>query len=338
MKQTHIDALDAIKHLLEVDLNKVTWEQEQSAKAALQVEPSTWELISAVKTYARALADVCRSHSAKCAEIHADRGEQDSAMAAMGTLLFTLCAHLRLPDALIIFSAAKGWPESNAVRDFILWVADAPIELVDGELVVTPTLPRWEPKGSLGQRIAGGAPDPRQGQPAAFLSVEETERYLRELTESFRGALWERLRDSFSEAILATYKGPQGSGVLQPQKTTAQENGEKTASSSGEPTRKTPSNQSKERTDIHEVAPGVGLPLVDIRKPASIIGKETRRAALKKGAPYREVPDIDRILRAVEYRKTTGCTYAAASIEEFGDPNSAEKIRYWNNKRTRGEE
>ena len=64
--------------------------------------------------------------------------------------------------------------------------------------------------------------------------------------------------------------------------------------------------------DIRAAAPGVGLPLVDLRKPAHTIAKETGRAAVKKGAPYRNVPDLDRILKAMEDKKATGCTYACS--------------------------
>ena len=117
----------------------------------------------------------------------------------------------------------------------------------------------------------------------------------------------------------------------------AQEKVEKTASSRMKPTSKTPSYENKERTDIREIAPGVGLPLVDMRKPAGMIAQETGRAALAKGAPYRAVPELDRILKAVEYKKANGCTYPEASIREFGTPDRADKIRYWHNKRALGE-
>ena len=184
MKQTPTDALMAIGHLLEVDLNKVTWEQRQAAKTTLQGEPSTLKLISAVNTWAMSLADVCRSHSAKCAEIHKDRGEENPAIEAMRTIQLALCEHLRLPaDPANPCSSLIGedWPESNALRDFVLYIADAPVNLVDEELVVTPTLPRWkEPRGSFGRRIAGLPPDAPEGpQNAAFLSAEETEHALR---------------------------------------------------------------------------------------------------------------------------------------------------------------
>jgi hypothetical protein len=89
--------------------------------------------------------------------------------------------------------------------------------------------------------------------------------------------------------------------------------------------------------DIRAAAPGVGLPLVDLRKPASTIAKETKRAALARGSPYRDVPNLGRILKAVEYKKTAGCTYRQASINEFGSPKWADKIRYWHNKRSHGE-
>ena len=88
---------------------------------------------------------------------------------------------------------------------------------------------------------------------------------------------------------------------------------------------------------ISAPAPGVGLPLVDMRKPASTIAKETKRAALARGSPYREVPHLDRILKAVTYKKTAGCTYKEASISEFGNPDWADKIRYWHNKHSHGE-
>lgn len=112
---------------------------------------------------------------------------------------------------------------------------------------------------------------------------------------------------------------------------------EEPASSIVEFTSKAPSNQNKESADIREVAPGVGLPLVDMRKPASMIAEETGRAALAKGAPYRDVRDLDRILTAVEYKKTKGCTYREASIREFGNRHWADKIRYWHNRRAQGE-
>src|SRR5271157_4394744 len=109
----------------------------------------------------------------------------------MGTILLALCEHLRLPADpadLLLFLTVEDWPESNAVRDFVLNIAGAPINLVDGELAVTPTLPRWErptfgQKLTFGQRIAGRPPVAPQGQNAAFLSVEETERDLRGLEE-----------------------------------------------------------------------------------------------------------------------------------------------------------
>ena len=49
-------------------------------------------------------------------------------------------------------------------------------------------------------------------------------------------------------------------------------------------------------------------------------------------AMYRAVPELDRILKAVEDKEATGCTYAAASMKEFGNRCWADKIRYWHNK------
>jgi hypothetical protein len=143
------------------------------------------------------------------------------------------------------------------------------------------------------------------------------------------------------EAIKWEYSESESSfeGVQKPEQgePVVQEKIGKGAPSRVEHTNKRPSNQNKQRTDIREIAPGVGLPLVDLRTPARTIAKETGRAALAKGAPYRDVPALDRILRAVEYKKTKGCTYPEASIREFGNRDWADKIRYWHNRCARGE-
>jgi hypothetical protein len=90
--------------------------------------------------------------------------------------------------------------------------------------------------------------------------------------------------------------------------------------------------------EVREAAPGVGLPIVDLMKPVGIIAKETKRAAGAKGAPYRHVPDLERIRKAVAYRQSKGCTYPEASLEIFGTPDWADKIRYWGNKLARGDQ
>jgi hypothetical protein len=118
------------------------------------------------------------------------------------TLLFVLCDHLRLPanPLLLLRPEAEDWPESNAVSDVVLQVTEAPTQLVDGCLVTTPTLPRWEPQGRLGRLIAGLEREPSREK---FLLVEETRKHLRGLEGSFRDVLWERLeswRDSVGSA------------------------------------------------------------------------------------------------------------------------------------------
>jgi hypothetical protein len=151
-----------------------------------------------MKDWARALATVGRAHSQKCSEIHADCNEQEPASATMKTLLLALCDHLWLPaDPLLLLTEV--WPESNALREFLLQVSGAPIELIAGELVTRPALPRWEPKSRFSRR---------QEKDAEFLTIDETQQVLRGLEESFRNALWESLQTSFSEAVLASYRAP----------------------------------------------------------------------------------------------------------------------------------
>jgi DNA-binding NarL/FixJ family response regulator len=200
LNQQQTDAFAALSHLLQEDLHKVTWEHEESAKTALVAAPSQWKLMLAVKDWAAALADVCRSYAGKCAEMHAGCGKQDPATSAVGTIVLALSSHLGLPADGTLLS--HDWPEPNALRRFVLWVSGAPIKLIDGESLTTPTLPRWEPKSSLGRRLAGLNPHPPQGQHLAFLSVEETEQMLRGLEESFRDTLLNKLGTSYSEAVV----------------------------------------------------------------------------------------------------------------------------------------
>ncbi len=221
MKQVHTDALVAIRHLLEVDLNQVTFQQGQTAKAALEAKPSTLGLLLAIKAWARALAGVCRSHSAKCAEIQSVCGGRDPAVAAMLTIIPALCEHLRLPADLanpLLALTAEDWPKSNGVRDFVLDVTGAPVHLIEGEIVTKAVLPRWEIKSGLGQMMGLLRTDALEEKNAAFLSVKETEKRLRELERSFRNTLRENLQTCYSEAALATHKSPQASHALQPGK------------------------------------------------------------------------------------------------------------------------
>src|SRR5258707_14294098 len=71
LNQRQTDAFAALSHLLREDLHKVTREHEETAKAALGAAPSRWKLMLAVKDWAAAMGDVCRSYAGRCAEIHA---------------------------------------------------------------------------------------------------------------------------------------------------------------------------------------------------------------------------------------------------------------------------
>jgi hypothetical protein len=93
-----------------------------------------------------------------------------------------------------------------------------------------------------------------------------------------------------SLTTLVTPIAPAGvASRTEPKEPVAQERGEKTAASI-QPTSKTSGNQNKGAIEIRELAPGVGLPSVEMRKPAGTIARETRHAALAKGAPHREEP------------------------------------------------
>jgi hypothetical protein len=134
---TTAKALDELSRLLQVDLEDVRWQQEKAASAALLAEPSYWQLMLAVKDWAKAVAHKCRQCSREYAKLYAD--EPDPVMETIKTLLFVLCDHLRLPanPLLLLRPEAEDWPESNAVSDFVLQVTEAPTQLVDGCLVTT---------------------------------------------------------------------------------------------------------------------------------------------------------------------------------------------------------
>lgn len=68
---------------------------QKRASTALLAEPSYWQLMLAVKDWAKAVAHKCRQCSREYAKLYAD--EPDPVMETIKTLLFVLCDHLRLP-------------------------------------------------------------------------------------------------------------------------------------------------------------------------------------------------------------------------------------------------
>jgi hypothetical protein len=199
--------LAGVRYELLCDLNDVTQEQEQKARESLAVHPSTLQLILEVKKFARVLAGTCRSHVARCAQIHANCNESEPARAAIKTLGLVLCEHLELPrETSLLMSAlmTEIWPELNGVSRFVLDVADAPVEPDDFSRRQL-RLPRWGWKGRgvfsrLG-RTESDRPGPEENDP--FLSVEETQRLLRDLEESFRNHLCNRWLTVFATALSA---------------------------------------------------------------------------------------------------------------------------------------
>lgn len=97
---------------------------------------------------------------------------------------------------------SEPWPESNRVRQFVLEIANAPVDPSDF-LLRQMRLPRWEPKMRYGRRIAGLEPNPPQGEDATWLSADESETHLRGLEESFRNHLSERLLTVYATASSA---------------------------------------------------------------------------------------------------------------------------------------
>jgi len=95
------------------------------------------------------------------------------------------------------------------VSEFVLEIADAPVDwtadlpaIMSYRLVRRRRLPRWQRKGPKGR--ATFARRPEKNTP--FLSVEETEKVLRDLEESFRNVLIERSQTWFDEAELALWR------------------------------------------------------------------------------------------------------------------------------------
>jgi hypothetical protein len=190
------DAFAGLHYELLNDLNDATWKQEETAKEALAAHPSTFQLMLEVKRLARVLADVCRSHAARCAQIHANCNQENPAQAATKTLSLALCEHLGLPpDTSLLMSEliTEPWPEPNRVSEFVLEVAGAPFfppSATSDWLRRERKLPRWQRKGQ--ESGATFARRPEENTP--FLSVEETEKVLRDLEESFRNHLSQRFR------------------------------------------------------------------------------------------------------------------------------------------------
>ncbi len=202
------DPLSPLRFELLSDLNDITRDQEEEASKAVTAHPSTFQLMVEVKQLARALAGVCRSHAAPCAQIHANCNENNPAGAAMKTLGLALCEHLELPpDTSLLMSELMtgAWPERNGVSRFVLEVADAPVDPNDF-LRREMRLPRWGRKGpgGFGSRLGrseGNRPQIEENVP--FESVEETQRVLRGLEESFRNHLCDRWQTVFATASSA---------------------------------------------------------------------------------------------------------------------------------------
>jgi predicted DNA-binding protein (UPF0251 family) len=219
MKRKHRHAFDALNHLLHADFETATKKQMVTAEAAADASSGALPLILAIKHWAFALADVCRLHVGKCVEINADCGEQNPTKAALEMVALALCKYLWLPTSRTstLFSN-DDWPEQNAVREFVFQVSGTPVDLIDSELVTKTVLPRSEPKSRLARMIAGLSPTPPEGKDAPFLTVDETQKVVHGLEESFRNALFDGLQNAYSAALLANYRvsRPESSASIPP--------------------------------------------------------------------------------------------------------------------------
>ena len=202
-------ALEAVERLLVEDFENAIRAQEESARTALEKRPSTMGLILAVKQLAHALADVCRSHAGRCALVFAKRGDHDPGSATITVLRGVLADYLAVPDESIFLDE---WHQSKRFREFVQYVSNADIKLIDGEFTDL-RLPRWEPKSRFARMLAGCTPEPPSGDDG-FLSPAETEKHLRELGAAFRKTLFTNLECSTAEAMLATLSSDSGHGSL----------------------------------------------------------------------------------------------------------------------------
>ncbi len=194
------DRLFAIRNLLQVDLDNATSREREVTRSELKTSPSILTLTTSVKRWARTVSAICRLYADKCVEVHVGCREQDPASAAVSTIVGFLSFYLGVPEKHSLFSSQK-WPDNNVVRDFILEVADAPVELNGGEQIVNPILPRWEPTSRFGRSLASTISSPLQD--TRFLSVEESTAVLKDLEETFRDTLFGGLIALFSCAVLA---------------------------------------------------------------------------------------------------------------------------------------
>ena len=194
------DPATALRNLLIDRLNVVTAQHDDDGRKAVEADRSIFRLMVQVKTWAAALVDACHaaghSRAADYAEIHGDAIE--------GALLRALAQHLGLPTDQDLFN--EPWPESNGVSEFVLEIADAPVDwtpdrpaIMSYRLLRERRLPRWQRKGPEGRATFARRPE----TDTLFLSVEETEKALRDLEKSFRDVLINGSQSWSDEADLA---------------------------------------------------------------------------------------------------------------------------------------
>ena len=70
--------------------------------------------------------------------------------------------------------------------------------------------------------------------------------------------------------------------------------------------------------------------IIDITASRTKIIDDLRHELSKFAVPYRKLDK--RILEAIRLRSAENLTYVEAAICVFGDPRSARKIRYWQNR------
>jgi len=171
------DPATALRNLLIDRLNVVTAQHDDDGRKAVEADRSIFRLMVQVKTWAAALVDACHaaghSRAADYAEIHGDAIE--------GALL-------------------------NGVSEFVLEIADAPVDwtpdrpaIMSYRLLRERRLPRWQRKGPEGRATFARRPE----TDTLFLSVEETEKALRDLEKSFRDVLINGSQSWSDEADLA---------------------------------------------------------------------------------------------------------------------------------------
>ena len=258
-------------------------------------------------------------------------------------------------------SALDGAEENSdgRVRQFIRDVCGPPDvdvgNLPDLSLDPAPSqafrLPSWAAKHTFGDRIARKPKPPSTGT----LSTEQAESVILAKQTMLTSGLLEALLDAYRKALISLGMSPsssskQGAPIAPMQdaapwaqrltalleKVVLSAASEKSIASEWGGGKGKRISKDNVHTEVSEQSPSVLLSKINRNAPRKKIRQEIEATLKELDVPSRPVDPG--IFEAVEYKRKTGCSFEEASIKVFGDPDKAESIRAWYNRRENGQE